>query len=78
MHRILQQYIILSSYKQDINFVTNLSKTFYTHMTVKNVIVKKLQKYFGYEVASSLNNLEEYVIEVEIPTRIMSSNGYKN
>ena len=47
-------------------------------MTVKNVIVKKLQKYFGYEVASSLNNLEEYVIEVEIPTRIMSSNGYKN
>ena len=41
-------------------------------MEVKDLIVEKVQKYYEYEVVSSLMYLEEYDIEGEITTRIMS------
>ena len=52
--------------------MTILSKQVYTYTAVRNVIVNKAQKAYVYGVASSLSNIEEYGIEGEIPTRIMS------
>ena len=44
--------------------MTSSSKQVYTYTEVKDDIVQKFQKAYGYEVESSLSNLEEYVIEV--------------
>ena len=36
------------------------SKQVYTYTAVKDTIVQKVKKAYGYEVASSLRDLEEY------------------
>ena len=42
-----------SSYKrEEIKFVTSPSKQVYTYTAVKDVIFQKVQKSYGYEVAS--------------------------
>ena len=52
--------------------MTRVSKQFYTYTAVKKVIFQKVQKSYGYEVPSSLRDLEEYGMEYEIPTIMMS------
>ena len=52
--------------------MTRSIKKVYTYTEVKDVIFQKVQKSYGYEVASSLSYLEEYDTERKIPTRIMS------
>ena len=46
-------------------------KQVYTYTAVKDVIFHRVKKHYGYEVASSSRNLEEYEKEVERPTRVM-------
>ena len=59
-------------YKQEeVKFVTSSKKQVYTYTSVKDVIFQRVLKSYGYEVISSLRDLEEYDTEVEIPTRIM-------
>ena len=52
--------------------MNTLSKQVYNNTAVKDVIFQRIQKSDGYEVASSLRYLEEYDMEGEIPTIIMS------
>ena len=47
-------------------------------MEDNDIIVQKVQTVYGYEVASSLMDLEEYDMEGEIPTRIMSLEANTN
>ena len=50
--------------------MTRSSKQVYTYTEVKDVIFHKLQKYYVYEVASSLRDIEAYDMEGKRPTRI--------
>ena len=52
--------------------MNTLSKQVYNYTAVKDAIFQRIQKSDGYEVASSLRDLEEYDMEGEIPTIIMS------
>ena len=47
-------------------------------MALKNIIVQIVQTYYGYEVQSSLKDLEEYYMEGKIPTRMMSQQTDNN
>ena len=59
-------------YKQEeVKFVKSSKKQVYTYTSVKYLIVQIVQRAYGYEVAGSLRDLEEYDTEGEIPTRIM-------
>ena len=61
-----------SSYKQeDLKFVTRSIKQVYNYTEVKDIIFQRVQNYYGYEVESSLQDLEEYDTEGEIHTIIM-------
>ena len=51
--------------------MTISNKQVYTYTVVKDLIFHKVQEYYGYNVASSLRDLEDYYTEGEIPTRIM-------
>ena len=46
--------------KQEVKFVTSSSKQVHTYTTVKDEIMQKVQKMYGYEVAYSLRQLSEY------------------
>ena len=46
--------------KQEVKFVTSSSKQVFTYTTVKDEIMQKVQKMYGYEVAYSLRQLSEY------------------
>ena len=58
--------------------MTSLIKQAYTYTAVKDVILHKVKKSYGYDVESSLRGLEEYDIGGEIPTRVMSLETYNN
>ena len=47
-------------------------KQIYTYTSVKDIILKRVGKAYGYEVESLLRDLEEYYMEGERLTRIMS------
>ena len=51
--------------------MTGPIKTICTYTAVKDVIFQIVQKSYGYEVASSLRDIEEYYMEGERPTIIM-------
>ena len=40
-------------------------------MTVKDVIVQKVKNNYGYEMANSFRDIEEYETKGKIPTRII-------
>ena len=50
-----------NSYKQEeVKFVTISSKQVYIYMGVKNIIIQRLQRTYGYEVKIPLRDIEEY------------------
>ena len=51
--------------------MTIFDQTLYTHTEVKDALVQKFKEYYGYDVTSSLKDIEEYGIESEIPKIIM-------
>ena len=58
--------------------MTSYSKKFYTYTIIKDRIVQKMQKAFGYEVEISLKDIEEYDTEGERTTRISSLDNNPN
>ena len=52
--------------------MTSSSKQIYTYMSVKDVISQRVKKSYGYEVEILLRDIEEYDMEGERPTIIMS------
>ena len=56
--RIFQQEIIFKLIKERVKFVTSLIKQAFTYTAVKDVIVHKVTKSYGYDVESSLRGLE--------------------
>ena len=58
--------------REEVKFVTSLSKQFYTYTSVMDTIFHRVQRAYGYEVASSLRSIEEYDMIGKIPTIIMS------
>ena len=44
------------------------SKQVYTYKSAKDVISQRMKKFYGYEVESSLRDIEEYDMWGEIPT----------
>ena len=51
--------------------MTSSSKQVYTNTEFRGALVQKVQKAYGYDAASSLNDIEEHGIKGEIPTIIM-------
>ena len=52
--------------------MTSSSKQIYTYMSVKDVISQRVKKSYGYEVEILLRDIEEYEMEGERSTIIMS------
>ena len=50
--------------------MTRSNKQGYTYTEFKDITVQKVQKYYGYDVASSLRGLQQYDMEIDRPTRI--------
>ena len=54
------------------------SKQVYTYTAVRYILFHKVQKSYGYEVLISFRDIEEYCMEYERPTKIMSLNTDPN
>ena len=56
---------------EEVKFMKIFIKQVFTYTSVKEIFVQKVQKFYEYEVASSLRDIEEYYMEGERPTIIM-------